>query len=378
MTAGGRLGEVLALVLVDETGTVRSVSPAAERLFGLTEAEARGRPLWESFHREASAAEGMAGIERVLATGQALPARRTVVERRDGAPVQVFLSAMPDPEARGVLFLHVPLDALERSEARRLAAFEEIPAGLLVLDGDGRVVAANRVAAELMGHEPGALDGTLPARTGGLPEGLVERLLQFRPDDAGKAFEEDVDLVPADGNRRALRVLGRGTAGAGAVVLLLDATSRRRLAVERDEARASLAATIRKPARVEPAPSGEGRRPRVLVADDSDDNRELFAHVLRARGADVAAASSGEEALAEAEARGFDLALVDLQMPGMDGFELLRRLRALPGLRPAPIVAVTALTSDDARERCRWAGFDEWVSKPVTVRRLAELLERFT
>lgn len=378
MTAGDRLGEVLALVGVDGTGTVRSVSRAAEELFGLTEAEARGRPLWESFHGEASAAEGRAAIERVLATGRALPARRTVVERRDGAPLQVFLSALPDPEGGGVLFLHVPLDVLERSEARRLAAFEEIPAGLLVLDGDGRVAAANRAAAELVGHEPGMLDGTLPARTGGLPEGLVERLLKFRPDEAGSFFEEDVDLVPADGNRRALRVLSNGTAAAGAVVLLLDATSRRRLAVERDEARASLAATIRRPARSEPATLAPGRRPRVLVADDSDDNRELFAHVLQARGADVTAASSGEEALAEAEARGFDLALVDLQMPGMDGFELLRRLRALPGTRPFPIVAVTALTSDDARERCRAAGFDEWIPKPVTVRRLGELLARFS
>lgn len=122
---------------------------------------------------------------------------------------------------------------------------------------------------------------------------------------------------------------------------------------------------------------GNGRPPRVLVADDSDDNRELFAHILRARGAEVAAASTGEAALADATSGDFDLALVDLQMPGMDGFELLRHLRALPRARAFPIVAVTALTSDDARERCRAAGFDGWVPKPVTVRQLAELLERF-
>lgn len=372
-----RLGEVLALVGVDDEGVVRSVSPAAEALFGLTGAQTLGRPIWLSFHAESSASESRAAIDRIAVSGRALPARHAVVRRCDGSTIPVLLSVLPDPEGRGAHFLHVPLDVLERGVSRRLAALEEMPAGLFVLDAEGFVPTSNGRADELLGREKGGLEGASLARTGALPEALVARLARLGEGEGGGSLEESVEVMSEGGERRGLRVVAKGAASGGAVVLLLpDPASRRPPAAGRDEAPDGPWPALRLLPKEGDSGPGSGR-PRVLVVDDTDDNREFFAHVLRSRGADVTTAATGEEALAAAGTAGFDLAFVDLQMPGMDGFALLERLRAIPGAGSRPVVALTALTSDVDRERCRTEGFDAWVAKPVTVRRLGELLERF-
>jgi CheY-like chemotaxis protein len=120
-----------------------------------------------------------------------------------------------------------------------------------------------------------------------------------------------------------------------------------------------------------------GGRPPVQLVEDNEENRELLAHMLRSRGADVLAVGTGREAVDVAARLRFRFVLLDLQMPEMDGFQVLRRLRALPGGDRLPIVALTALTSDLVKERCEAEGMNDFVSKPVTLARVGELVAKW-
>ena len=108
----------------------------------------------------------------------------------------------------------------------------------------------------------------------------------------------------------------------------------------------------------------------ILVADDNDDVRKLVALVLSRTGR-VLEAADGEGALAVARLRRPDLAVLDVQMPGPDGIEVCRRLKADPTTAGMPIVILTADVASDARERALAAGADAFVTKPF---RPAELL----
>ena len=98
--------------------------------------------------------------------------------------------------------------------------------------------------------------------------------------------------------------------------------------------------------------------------------------MLRSRGAEVLRRRTGREAVDAAARFRFGFVLLDLQMPEMDGFQVLRRLRALPGGDRLPVVALTALTSDLVKERCEAEGMDDFVSKPVTLARIGELVAK--
>jgi len=109
---------------------------------------------------------------------------------------------------------------------------------------------------------------------------------------------------------------------------------------------------------------------RILVVEDNPINLKLVRDVLRYAGYVVLEASTGEDGLRVAREDAPDLVLMDLQLPGIDGTEALRRLRdELPGLR-APVVAVTAFAMAADRERARSAGFDGYLEKPISVRAL--------
>src|SRR5262245_41787980 len=114
------------------------------------------------------------------------------------------------------------------------------------------------------------------------------------------------------------------------------------------------------------------RRYRVLVAEDNIINQTLLTRLLEREGHEVRLAGNGLEALAAFEDERFDLVLMDLQMPEMDGIEAAERIRARErqtGGR-VPIVAVTTSSSDDDRRRCLDAGMDDLVPKPVEPPRL--------
>lgn len=118
---------------------------------------------------------------------------------------------------------------------------------------------------------------------------------------------------------------------------------------------------------------------RVLVVDDDADTRDLLATALSASGASVLPAGSAEEALELLRQRGADVLVSDIAMPDVDGYALMRRVRALP--EPAgglPAIALTALARPHDREDAIHAGFQAHVSKPVQIEELQEVLVSLT
>lgn len=115
---------------------------------------------------------------------------------------------------------------------------------------------------------------------------------------------------------------------------------------------------------------------RILVIEDNAKNLKLVRDVLRHAGYEVLEARTGEEGIEVAASGEPDLVLMDLQPPGIDGMEALRRLRASER-RPVPVVAVTAFAMKADRERAFAAGFDGYVEKPISVRALPRQVQGF-
>jgi hypothetical protein len=131
------------------------------------------------------------------------------------------------------------------------------------------------------------------------------------------------------------------------------------------------------PRAAEPAPPP--RRLRLLVAEDHPVNRQYLAALLEAQGHEALYVSNGLEAVQALREHGFDLVLMDLHMPQMDGVAATRSIRALPDpvRSTVPIVALTADAFDDTRDRCLVAGMNDFLTKPVSPARLATLLRQF-
>jgi PAS domain S-box-containing protein len=114
----------------------------------------------------------------------------------------------------------------------------------------------------------------------------------------------------------------------------------------------------------------------LLVVDDSEINREVAARILGGEGATVALADDGSSALAllAQQPTAFDVVLMDIQMPGMDGYEATRRIRATPALRHLPVVALTAGAFASQRDKALASGLDAFVAKPFLVDQLVQTL----
>lgn len=116
---------------------------------------------------------------------------------------------------------------------------------------------------------------------------------------------------------------------------------------------------------------------RILVVEDNPLNLKLVRDVLTAFGYEVVEAQSGEEGVALAGSCDPHLVLMDLQLPGIDGYEALRLLRQDPRLGDVPVVAVTAFAMPEDRERTALAGFDGYLGKPISVRALPDQVAEF-
>ena len=116
---------------------------------------------------------------------------------------------------------------------------------------------------------------------------------------------------------------------------------------------------------------------RILVAEDNLVNQKLIVRMLQRLGCSAEVASNGKEALQSAVPGRFDLILMDCQMPEMDGFEATVQLRQRYGNRCSHIVALTAAAMDENRRDCAAAGMDDYVTKPVSLQALSDVLNKW-
>ena len=121
--------------------------------------------------------------------------------------------------------------------------------------------------------------------------------------------------------------------------------------------------------RIQPLPSK-----RILIVDDSRDGGESLAMLLRVLGADVALAHSGRAALDCINSFRPDVVLLDIGMPGMDGYEVARRIRANPNNRHISLIALTGWGQDEDRQRSTAAGFNHHLVKPADIDQLRQIL----
>ena len=112
----------------------------------------------------------------------------------------------------------------------------------------------------------------------------------------------------------------------------------------------------------------------ILIVDDNPTNMKLVSFLLTKKGYQVVCAGGGEEALKVLETFKPALILMDMQMPGIDGFELTRRLKANPATREIVILAVTAYAMKGDEERVRAAGCDGYLVKPIDTRTLPQVV----
>jgi two-component system CheB/CheR fusion protein len=115
-------------------------------------------------------------------------------------------------------------------------------------------------------------------------------------------------------------------------------------------------------------------RHRVLVVDDNVDAAHSLGMLLKISGQDVVVAHEGDDALRKALEHHPELILLDIGMPGMDGYEVCRRLRALPQVQMAVLVALTGWGQEEDRQRSWQAGFDHHFVKPIDWATLGKLL----
>ncbi|MBK7660517.1 MAG: PAS domain S-box protein [Betaproteobacteria bacterium] len=132
------------------------------------------------------------------------------------------------------------------------------------------------------------------------------------------------------------------------------------------------------PAKAMPDSGRDPEGTRLLLVEDDPINQEVALEMLRMAGYTVDLAGNGVEALERARAGDYDLVLMDVQMPLMDGFEASRQLRAMARHRATPIIAMTANVYREDRERARLAGMNDFVAKPVDPEVLFEAVSRFT
>ena len=116
---------------------------------------------------------------------------------------------------------------------------------------------------------------------------------------------------------------------------------------------------------------------RILVVEDQEDLREIARFALEGAGYEVVEAATGAEGVAMAEIEHPDLVLMDIQLPVLDGYESTRRIKALPGMGPTIVIAVSSFAMKGDEEKARAAGCDGYVTKPYSPKQLVDLVRQF-
>lgn len=116
---------------------------------------------------------------------------------------------------------------------------------------------------------------------------------------------------------------------------------------------------------------------RILVVEDHEDNRQILRDLLGSVGYEMIEAWDGEAALEKAPAEKPDLILMDIQLPGIDGYETTRRIKADPVTAATPIIVVTSYALSGDEEKARAAGCDAYIAKPYSPRQLLAKIREF-
>ncbi len=116
---------------------------------------------------------------------------------------------------------------------------------------------------------------------------------------------------------------------------------------------------------------------RILVVEDQEDNRQILRDLFASVSYETIEAHTGDEGVRMAEAHRPDLILMDIQLPGIDGYEATRRIRANPGLSHIPIIAVTSYALSGDAGKARNAGCAEYITKPYSPRQLLATVRRY-
>ena len=110
--------------------------------------------------------------------------------------------------------------------------------------------------------------------------------------------------------------------------------------------------------------------PRILLVEDNEMNRDMLSRRLQRQGYEVIIAVDGQQGVAMAQSEAPDLVLMDMSLPGLDGWEATRQLKAEPGTRGIPVIALTAHAMAGDRQKALSAGCDDFDTKPVELPRL--------
>jgi PAS domain S-box-containing protein len=321
-------------------------------------------------------------VDVAAVVGRAVETARPLIEQR-GHRLTVTLPAGP-------LRVHADPVRMEQVLANLLnnAAKYTPPGGQIWLEAEKSVGSEQWAAGVAVGSEKWAVgseeqSSSLPTAHCPLPTATIrvrDTGIGIRPEVLPRLFEpfQQADRVPG----RVQEGLGIGLALVKGLVELHGGT----VSVRSDGAGQGSEFTVRLP--LAPAATlaadredeGGGAAPspprRVLVVDDNVDAAESLAILLRMKGHEVHCAHDGPSALEAAAAVHPELILLDIGMPGMDGYEVAQRLRAGGGLGGALLVAVTGYGQEDDRARSHAAGFDEHFVKPLTSQTLREILAR--
>ncbi len=115
--------------------------------------------------------------------------------------------------------------------------------------------------------------------------------------------------------------------------------------------------------------------PRILLVEDNEMNRDMLSRRLQRKGYEVTMAVDGRQGIAMARAGGYDLILMDMSLPEIDGWEATRQLRAVPETKTVPIIGLTAHAMAGDREKALEAGCNDYDTKPVELPRLLGKIE---
>lgn len=115
----------------------------------------------------------------------------------------------------------------------------------------------------------------------------------------------------------------------------------------------------------------------ILIVDDNDKNRTLFRDVLRFHGFETVEAEDGQQGVLLAQQHRPDLILLDIQMPVMNGYDALKALKELSETRSIKVVALTSFAMSGDEKRILAAGFDGYISKPVSIRDLPDAVRMY-